>query len=268
MLKGDINMKRNTIIAIIVIFIIIIILFFIIFTLNNNSDSNSHYLKEYITSKYNIELNDICKTGLTRNNNLPYGLFTPVNDPSYLIQITKDGNEYNCSYNPEHIKVRKELMDEIIKYKGENAVTSFLEFYKNGNENGPVISNSSANEFLSFVVYVDKQIDIEKNMKEDYMIMRKANDLLKKYSNKSLNKITVYYTTDSKVLNKDWIYNANDSLDFLTLAPTYLFESAKTNSGISNYKYSVGLNRKYNIELNAMTESQFIQYGKLTLLSK
>ena len=59
-----------------------------------------------------------------------------------------------------------------------------------------------------------------------------------------------------------------EPLNLEKLRSIKIFDINENDIYTTDYKYSVGLNRKYNIELNAMTESQFIQYGKLTLLSK
>ena len=219
-------------------------------------------LRNYITSKYGIKLNDKCEIGKTTKGD-DYGYFTPVNDPSYLIQITKSGSTYECSYKEEHLKVRKEIMDEISKYKGKNTVKAYLDLtLYNGVENGPISFDRSADQFLEYVVYYDSSLNMDEQIKQDYKIVKKVNELLNKYSNETLDRVMVLYIDNSKVLDNDWVINSKSNIKYLSLVPNYLTGSYLESSKAAKYYYAVGLDKSYSTELKDMTESQFVQYAK------
>ena len=188
--------------------------------------------RKYLEKNYNLELAKKSEVGKCHNNCDYYGYYPLSNDLTYKIQISKTNNKYQVTFDHETINLRRELYDYIKIQKGNNFVNNYLVFDDNGDK-GHISSSGGVTESLEYIVYYDNNIKFDEQLYSDYLILQKANNLLKR-KNSFINHMTIHYIENKRIKKDNWLENLNINVSDYNYV---LYESFKEKDYI--YKYNI-----------------------------
>lgn len=237
-----------------------------IFGLNLSSNPIDDDFREYLINNYNVDLAEKSTVGRCIYVCDYFGYYPLSDDLTYAIQISKTGNEYEVSYDPKSVQMRKELYKYISTQKGNNYVENYLKFYDNGDK-GHLSSVNSYGDHLSYIVYYDDSIDINKQIRSDYQILKKANEIISSNSDQFIGFMEVFYIQDNRLKQDNWLENLKIDFNYYSLAPMYLDGDKKIYT--SKYKYHYIINDPINLgNIGTWTFEQFEQEVYNNLESK
>ena|GEM_PF-6118460 len=178
-----------------------------------NYEQLANELKETITAKYDLDLADNYDVGTLAGRQGYYGVFTDKRDPSLVIQTQKhpDGT-IEIDFEEKDFEIRQELYAYIDQVRGDSFVKGLLDFHPSG-YGGPICIVRSSGGYLSYKVYVENLDKLDAHLNTDFLIVKKAEQLLKDAFDREFVGINVVYTNDKSLLEKDWIEKEDPKLE-------------------------------------------------------
>ena len=195
--------------------------------------------RNYLIKEYNLELNDISEVDRCHSNCDYYGYYVIGSDYNYPIQISKTKNEYEVSYDKDAVDKRMKLYKYIKDARGDDFASNYLGFYKN-TYSGHISYSSGDGNKLYYIIKYNDSMKLEEELKKDYDILRKAQDILGDYKVKEM---IVLYIKDSKLDDEDWIKKLDINISELS---DIIYDS---NKFLNKYKYSYRISN-YDTELS------------------
>lgn len=237
-----------------IIFIVGIILMPII-NLNSNRNDVKKF-KNYLVDKYNLTLYDKYQNVVEENS----ALFVDVRDPSYVIIVNKEDSKINARFSQDLFNVRQEIYNYLKQVKGDNLIPDYLEF---------TTEEFADKGIIGYQVYLQDSTSIDEQLKSDYKIALYIKGLLETRYNQEFMGITVTYTREKKMLEKNWMDNyfsssfdrkPSDENELSTITDRLVISSFES----KNVTYKVKLNKYSGVDKSVYLENEdsFIKYAK------
>lgn len=211
--------------------------------------------RDYIRKEYSISLASNATIGKCNSKCDYYGYYPLKNDLTYMVQISKTGDQYEVSYDEESVSMRKELYDYLSSQRGNDFVKNYLAFYDNG-DHGHMIHTSITRNQLKYIIYYDSKMDMDKEIEKDYLILQKAGSILSSKTNYKINEMEVFYIDDPLLKKKNWLLNVDIDADDYTNAPNYLDGDNKAFTSKFTYHFRIS-DYKNDRDLSTLSLDEF-----------
>ena len=190
--------------------------------------------RTYLKDNYNLQLNDKKKVAPCYSNCDAYGYYTVGNDYNYVVQISKTGETFKVSYDEDAVNKRKALYQFIQETRGKDIAPNYLGFYKN-TSSGTIAYSSSETGSLYYIVKYNNNMKLNEELKKDYEILKKAQEIIGKHN---ITSMKVLYVKDTRLEDEEWVLKLNIDVgdtEEIVLYPEKYFNKYKYFYQISSY---------------------------------
>lgn len=135
----------------------------------------------------------------------------------------------------------KKLYDYIVSIRGKDIAPNYLGYYKN-TESGIVAYSPIESSQLYFIIRHNDKMELDEELKKDYLILKKAQDLMPNKS--TIKEMRVLYAGDERLDDSEWVKKMGldiSQYSNIMFDSKSLFNNIKYYYSVSNYSDDVSL---------------------------